>query len=248
MSEWLFPAVVIIFAFVAAGFVKGVIGMGMPSIAMGLLGIVFAPLQAAVLILAPNLVTNLWQAGAGPRLAILGRRLWPMGLGIWAGIWLGSGVLTSGDSRLASLGLGALLTVYGCLGFVRANWQFPARHESWASPLVGLATGLIAGATGLFVVPAVPYIQALGLEKEELIQALALTFIISALALGSALLMAGVVSPALAWGSVFALAPALGGMFLGQKLRRRISALAFRKCLLLGLIALGLYIAARAAS
>ena len=248
MSDWLFPAAVIIFAFVVAGFVKGVVGMGMPSIAMGLLGVVFAPVQAAVLILVPNLVTNVWQAGAGPRLAMLCRRLWTMGVGIFAGIWLASGVLTSGDTRWASLGLGVLLAAYGCLGFLRAAWRFPRRHESWASPLVGLTTGLIAGATGLFVIPALPYIQSLELDKEELIQGLALTFIVSALALGSALLAGGAVTPGLAWGSLFALAPAALGMFIGQKLRQRISALVFRRALLAAMIALGLYIAARAVS
>jgi uncharacterized membrane protein YfcA len=244
-AELIVPALVMLAAFLVAGFVKGVLGMGLPTIAMGLLGIVFAPVQAAVLLLAPGVVTNLWQASAGPHLAALARRLWAMGVGVCAGIWLGADLMTRGNARLASLCLGVVLAVYGCLGFVRGGWRVPRRHEYWLSPAVGLATGLITGATGVFVIPAVPYIQSLGLEKEELIQALALAFLVSGTALGIVLVMGGAVSPALALGSVLALAPAIVGMLVGQKVRMRISAQVFRRCFFIGLIALGAYLALR---
>ena len=44
-----------------AGFIKGVIGFGLPSISMGLLGLVMAPSQAAALLLVPNIITNVLQ-------------------------------------------------------------------------------------------------------------------------------------------------------------------------------------------
>ncbi len=37
------------------------------------------------------------------------------------------------------------------------------RPERWAGPAVGAATGLATGATGVFVIPAVPYLGSLGL-------------------------------------------------------------------------------------
>ncbi len=48
--------------------------------------------------------------------------------------------------------------------------------------MTGTVTGLIASVTGVFVIPSVPYLQAIGLEKEELLQALGLSFTISTLA------------------------------------------------------------------
>ena len=51
--------VMLVFAF--AGLVKGVIGLGLPAIAMGLLSIVLSPFQAASLLIIPSLVTNFWQ-------------------------------------------------------------------------------------------------------------------------------------------------------------------------------------------
>ena len=65
-----------------AGFVKGVLGLGLPTIAIGLLGVVMSPAQAAALLVVPNLVTNIWQLATGPSLGVLIRRLWPLLLGI----------------------------------------------------------------------------------------------------------------------------------------------------------------------
>ncbi|MBF3247578.1 sulfite exporter TauE/SafE family protein, partial [Pseudomonas aeruginosa] len=53
----------------------------------------------------------------------------------------------------------------------------------WAGPLVGLATGALTAVTGVFVIPAVPYLGALGLQRDELVQALGLSFSASTLAL-----------------------------------------------------------------
>ena len=69
-------------AFLIAGFVKGVIGLGLPTVAIGLLGLVMPPAEAAALLVVPSLVTNVWQLAAGPSLMTLLRRLWPMLLGI----------------------------------------------------------------------------------------------------------------------------------------------------------------------
>ncbi|RVA24109.1 sulfite exporter TauE/SafE family protein, partial [Mesorhizobium sp. M7A.F.Ca.US.001.01.1.1] len=61
--------------FLAAGFVKGVVGMGLPTVAMGLLAVTMPPAQAAALLLIPSLVTNLWQLLTGPSFRRLCKRL-----------------------------------------------------------------------------------------------------------------------------------------------------------------------------
>ncbi len=79
MFDYPLPLIAAIVAtFFAAGVVKGVTGMGLPTVAMGVLGSLLSPLVAAALLLVPSLVTNVWQLLAGPRLGMLIRRLWPM--------------------------------------------------------------------------------------------------------------------------------------------------------------------------
>ena len=74
--------------FLLAGFVKGVIGLGLPTVSVGLLSLVLPPAQAAAILIVPSLVTNIWQA-LGPRLFVLLQRLWTMMLGICAGTYAG---------------------------------------------------------------------------------------------------------------------------------------------------------------
>jgi uncharacterized membrane protein YfcA len=244
MDATLFAAIAA--TFTLAGFVKGVIGLGLPTIAMGLLGSLMAPAAAAALLIIPSIVTNIWQMAGGPALAPLLRRLWPMLAGVCVGSWAGAGLLTGSNTSAAMTGLGTALLAYAAIGLM--PWKLPRippRHEPWAGPLVGTATGLVTGATGVFVIPAVPYLGALGLSRDELVQALGISFTVSTLALALALGTAGVFSTGLAWGSLVALLPALIGMGLGNALRRRVSPETFRRWFFLGLLALGVQLLAR---
>src|SRR5581483_11866283 len=139
--------------FLLAGVVKGVIGLGLPTISMGLLALVMPPAQAAGLLMIPSFVTNVWQLAIGPRLLPLVRRLWPMLLGICIGTWLGAGFLAGGNGEIATTALGVALMLYAILGLSRFGFAAPARGEPWWSLLAGAATGLISAATGVFVIP-----------------------------------------------------------------------------------------------
>lgn len=230
--------------FVLAGFVKGVIGLGLPTIAVGVLGVVMAPAQAAALLVIPNLVTNSWQL-AGPKFRAIALRLWPMLAGTCLGTWAGAGLLEKAKDGSATLWLGAALVLYALVGLKAAKLRVPAASEIWLGPLVGALTGIATAATGVFVLPAVPYLQALGFDKDELVQALGLSFIVSTVALSFGLVGAGALDWAVAGSSLLALVPALGGMAVGQAIRQRISAATFKACFFAGLLGLGGYLVAR---
>lgn len=234
--------------FVLAGFVKGVIGLGLPTIAVGILGVVMAPAQAAALLVIPNLVTNGWQIVTGPRLGPILRRLWPMLGTICLGTWAGAGLLQQTRGGAATLWLGLALIAYALVGLKAAKLRVPAGWEIWLGPLVGFATGVVTAATGVFVLPAVPYLQALGFDKDELVQALGVSFIVSTLALSFGLVGAGALTPTIGWQSAIALVPALAGMAAGQFVRNRISPAAFKLCFFSGLLALGAYLCWRGLS
>ena len=234
--------VLIAAVFVLGGFVKGVVGLGLPTITMGLLSLAMLPAQAAALLVVPSLVTNLWQIG-GPGFVALLKRLATLLAGVCAGVALGSGWLSGGGA--ASLALGLALVVYAALGLL--HWQLHVRpaHEAWLAPLVGVATGLVTAATGVFVIPAVPYLQALGLDKDELVRALGLSFLVSTVALAASLGMDGALHGPALLGSALAVAPALLGMGAGQWLRSRVKAETFKTMFFAGLLLLGLYLALR---
>jgi uncharacterized membrane protein YfcA len=226
--------------FVLAGLVKGVTGMGLPTVAMGLLGTMMPPLAAASLLILPSLLTNLWQLLAGPNCVALARRLGTMMLGVVVGTGLGAALPGEGASVWRVSGLGLALLVYAVSGLAAWQPRVPVRWERYGSPVVGVLTGLVTGATGVFVMPAVPYLQALGMPREDLVQALGLSFTVSTLALAGGLAHGGALHLGNLAASSAALAPALLGMLFGQWLRRRIPAATFRRGFFACMAALGL--------
>jgi uncharacterized membrane protein YfcA len=120
------------------------------------------------------------------------------------------------------------------------------RAEPWASPLVGLATGIVNGATGVSVMPLVPYLNSIGLPRDALIQAMGLVFMTAMLALALCLAWTGHLRVASAGASTLALAPVFDGLYAGQLVRLRLHGDAYRKWFFIGLIALGAYSVVRA--
>ncbi len=231
--------------FTVAGWVKGVTGMGLPTVVMGALGLVMAPVQAAALLLVPSLVTNIWQFATGPARGAIFRRLLPLLLGVFLGTGVGIGVLTSGSSRWPSVALGGVLAAYALLALLLPRLTVPATSERLLSPVMGAITGVLTGATGVFVVPAVPYLSALGFSKDELVQALGLSFTVSTVALGIAMGTAGSVQPAALVASAAAVAPALLGVHIGRRTRDRMSPTRFRRWFFVAMLAVGLYMSVR---
>jgi len=231
--------------FLLAGFTKGIIGLGLPTISMGLLALVLSPVEAAALLILPSLVTNVWQMVDGPHLRTLLRRLWPLNLGVCLGTWAGAAFISGLGGPYGALALGIALMAYAVSGLAALKLTVPASSAGWLGPLAGAATGAITAATGVFVIPAVPYLQAIGLTKDELVQALGLSFTVSTLALAATLVGTASLDLVLAWPSLAGVVVALAGMRLGQAVRSRLSPQAFRLWFFAGLLALGAYLAAR---
>ena len=233
------PTPVLVFAtFLLAGLVKGISGMGLPTVAMGLLSALMPPAAAASLLIVPSFVTNLWQLVSGGRLPSLVLRLWPMLLGIAVGTVSSASALARGGGGIEAA-LGATLVLYALVSLLGRQPSVREGWEPWLSPVVGLATGLVTGATGIFVLPAVPYLQALRLPKDELIQAMGLSFTTSTLALAMGLARAGALEAGASTASLLAVLPALLGMALGARLRSRIDPAGFRRWFLVCLALLG---------
>lgn len=232
-------------AFLIAGFVKGVIGLGLPTVSIGLLGLLMTPAQAAAILVVPSLVTNVWQAAVGGGVMALARRLWPMLAGICLGTFVGAVLLPHDDSGRATVWLGLALVVYAALGLIKVDFSVPRRSELWLGLLMGATTGAITVATGIFVMPGTPYVQSLQIERDKMVQALGLSFTVSTVTLALALAYAGQVEASLAGPSLMALAAALAGMWLGQVVRGKVRAETFRLCFFIGLLLLGADLALR---
>jgi uncharacterized protein len=233
-------------ALFCGGWVKGVFGMGLPTVALGLLSLTMPPVEAATLIVVPTLATNAWQFATGPQRVAVAARFAILLIGVAIGTVLGVGFLTGSHTALVSMALGGVLILYAAVGMLSAKLRVSNSAERWASPVVGFATGIVNGATGVSVMPLVPYLASIGLQREALIQAMGLIFMTAMLALAACLAWTGHFAVASAGASTLALLPVFAGMYAGQLVRLRLHADAYRKGFFIGLIALGAYSVIRA--
>jgi len=232
--------------FVLAGFIKGTLGLGLPTVAMGLLAVAMPPGQAIAIVIVPAIVTNIWQTFIGGYLRDILRRLWPLMVGTVIGIWLNGGLLTGPYAAYAKVLLGVMLVIYALVGLSRFDFKIAQRDEKWVGGIVGLATGVISAATGVQVIPSMPFMQAIGMERDELVQALGVFFTTATVALAFNVTAAGLLTAATALPGAVAMAASFAGMFIGQRLRSRMRPKIFSRWFLIAMIFLGLYLAGNA--
>ena len=228
-----------------AGLVKGVVGFGMPLVSLALLATVLGLADAIILMVVPSLVTNLWQGLFGGHLIALLRRLWSLLLPLCVVTWFASGVLVRSQGPALTIALGGLLVVYSFYSLARRQVRPPGRHETWISPLVGMATGISIGLTGTFVVPGILYLQALQLGKDALVQAMGLGFIVASAAIGLSLAVRDTLPTGMLVLSLIAVAPVVVGMLIGQRLRTGLPEEGFRRVFFLTLALLGTWLVLR---
>ena len=226
--------------FLLAGFIKGVIGMGLPVVALAFLGATLGVREALTIMLIPAIATNTWQALAGPAFGMLVRRLWRFLAAAGVGIWFGVGVLAGARSDTMVALLGVTLCTYCAVTMLRAHLPPPGRREPWLSPLMGGLGGLMFGMTGIMIVPGILYLQTLGLRRDVFVQALGITFVAITLALGTSLTGRGLMTRDLVLMSLTALAPMAAGLALGRRYRHHISEERFKRIFFVALFVIGL--------
>lgn len=243
---WTTETVVVIgVTFLIAGLVKGVIGLGLPTVSLALLTAALGLKPAMALLLMPSFVANVWQGLVGGEFLSITRRLWTLLVAVCVATWLGVHVLANTDTALLSALLGVLLVVYSTLNLVQFRVPSLGKSEIWLSPIIGSVNGVLTGMTGSFVVPGVLYLQALALPRDVLIQAMGILFSVSTVALAVSLSDHRLLSAEVGALSAGAIIPALIGMVLGQKVRQRLSETAFKKVFFISLLLLGAYIMLR---
>jgi uncharacterized protein len=233
-------------AFLIAGAVKGVIGLGLPTVSLGLLTVALDLKTAMALLIVPSFVTNLWQAVVGGNGKAILHRLWPFLVMATVTVWIGVTALTRVNPSLLTALLGAQLVVYSLMSLGGVRLTVPVRHEGWAGSLIGSANGVLTGMTGSSVVPGVMFLQAVGLPRDVLIQAMGILFAASTLALGTALQQANLLTVEHGILSSAAVLPAIAGMLAGQWIRKGLTEQRFRTVFFVALLVLGAYLIANA--
>ncbi|NKB27778.1 MAG: TSUP family transporter [Rhodobacteraceae bacterium] len=233
-------------AFLLAGTVKGVVGMGLPTTAIGLMTLTLDPRSAIAIVLMPMITLNAWQVWrSGDTLAAL-RRYAPFITVLMIGVALTS-VLSAQVSNRALMGL----TGIAILIFVAANLslslpRLPDRLDRRAQVLAGLVAGVMGGLTAVWVPPLAIYLTARQVDKAEFVRASGLLIFLGSLPLAAGYVAQGLLGGWLALLSAAMILPGLAGFTVGERLRNRLSPARFRMVMLLVFLFFGLNLIRRA--
>lgn len=238
----------VVAVFFLAGVIKGSVGFGMPLFAITVLAFIM-PLPATIATnVAPSLISNVFQAFRGPYLVALLKRLWPFLVPAIALIWVGIAIQERVNPAYSGLMLGILAILFAAVSFSKLQLNVRPEQERPIGFFLGVINGIMAGITGIFIIPSGLYLQALGLKRDELVQALGLLFMLSTAAIGIIFTAKAIMTPSLAVLSLSAVPSALVGMRLGEGLRKRLSEQLFRRLFLSGIAVIGVSLVIRNAA
>ncbi|MCR9255359.1 MAG: sulfite exporter TauE/SafE family protein [Alphaproteobacteria bacterium] len=234
-------------AFVVAGFSKGLVGLGLPTVSLTILTLVIGIKEAVPLMIIPATLMNIYQGAIGGRFLPIVKRLWPlMAASVITIVFVGAELAAAADRRLLTGVFGLIMASYALASLIAFQLPHPGRYERIATPVVGGVGGVITGLTGSFVVPAVFYIQSLGLKRDELVQAMGIMFTVTTLAVGAGWTKLGLIEDdRMWWISAAALVPTMIGMVIGTTVRKRVEEAAFRKVFFAAILIVGSALALR---
>ena len=233
-------AVAICFAAIlAGGLVKGMVGLGLPLVALPIM-VSFIPLPKAIgLLIMSSFATSAWQSVGGGHLVPSIKRFWPLLLGLTLGIAISVKALVAFDMDLLYLILGAIILAYSVVLHRRLVISVVPRVDRWLGPLVGLIGGLVCGISMLLGPIFAMYFSGLRLPKETFIGGVALTGWYAMVVLSMSMSHYELFGGPDVLASVMALIPSFLGLALGQFLRRHVNEDLFRKCLAAALFLIG---------
>jgi uncharacterized protein len=225
--------VAVLMALFAAGTTKGLLGIGMPIVAVPLLNL-FVDLRVAVILMSiPLIITNIPQALQGDRIPTVLRRLWPILAGMVVGVGIGVTLLSMTNPNYLKPVVGVILLAVCALMWFAPKLTVPPRLEPIASPGAGLVGGLAGGLAALPGPFVFVYLLALGLKRDQFVQYSSMFLVISAAVMAVFLHGKGVMGWQDTVISALATLPIFVGMWAGSFVRNYVPQDVFRKLILL---------------
>ena len=229
--------VFLIFTFIVSGIIKGFLGLGLPSTAMGLLTLVIEPIHAISVMVAPILFSNIFQYARSSHQYKTYIELRVFALSIIVSIFVTSLFITAYPKSLLTIAIGFSMVVFSLnqwFGFkikIGPSYSFQV--------LIGTLSGVLGGLSSIWSPPVAMYLIARDYAKEDFISATGFLFMVGGIPLGLGLYFAGALTFAISIQSFAALIFVLIGFRIGEYLRSFVNQQTFRNFVLVAFIILG---------
>ena len=233
-------------SFLLAGVVKGLTGLGLPIVAVGVLAHFTDPRTAISLIIFPIFLSNIWQMRRQGNFRGALRNYWPLALSLM--LFLAVTVVSTNklDSGWLLLLIGFVIAGFSLVSLGYTPPALPPRLDRAAQIGTGTVAGFLGGLTGIWGPPLVMYLLASRVDKEEFVRASGLLLFAGGIPLAAGYVYAGQFDGDRALLSLGMVVPTLLGFAVGEALRRHLDTEQFRKLILLFFLVVGLNLIRRA--
>ncbi len=226
--------------FLFGGFVKGALGIGLPTLLLGFLTFLYEPRMAVALILFSIMAANMRQA-------MVGGSMWEIvkahkffcffaSIGIFVVAIVGSHV----PLPILLVSVGIAMTIFALSSLFSFIPKLNEKYDVAAQIVAGVIGGVLGGLTAIWGPPLAVYLMALRMEKDRFIQTLGVMFSIQSLFLTAGFIISGELTAPLATTGAALLVPTFIGMYLGEKIRKRMDTQQFTRVFLCVFLFLGL--------
>lgn len=246
MTDQLFLFVFATATFLLAGTIKGTIGIGMPTAAIGMLTQVIEPRTAIALVVFPTFISNAWQIFRMGEIARATRDYWIFALSLMVMLWMTTSLTVSVSERSLMLIIGLVVVMFSLTSLFISPPHLPDKFDSIAQLILGTIAGVIGGLTAVWAAPIVIYLLAKRADKDEFIRATGFLITCGSVPLVLGFLHRGLLDAETVPLSAFLVLPALLGFWVGEALRRRLPVEKFQSTVLVIFLLMGLNIIRRA--
>jgi uncharacterized membrane protein YfcA len=222
----------------AGALVAGLSGFAFGLVAASIWLYILTPLQTATLIIAFGLIVqgySVWKL----RHALDWKKLWPFIAGAALGVPVGVSILTWANPVHVRIGVGGFLVLYSLYALFRPAMALVKAGGAAADATVGFLNGVLGGITGLAGILVTIWCGLRGWPKDvqrTVFQPVAVAiFLMSALWIGGR----GAITADIVKLFLIGLPALFAGTWLGLKLFGRLNEAAFRKVVLVLLLASG---------
>ncbi|MEE4241383.1 MAG: sulfite exporter TauE/SafE family protein [Desulfopila sp.] len=236
---------VILTAYIVASAIKGLTGLGFSTSCLPVMALHFDLKVAIPLVIVPSIVSNITvmvQAGCF-REAVT--RFWLLYLAAVPGLLLGLAVLVNINADAAKGVLGLVLILYSLWALTNATFSLPPALERSLRIPTGFITGIVNGMTGSQVMPILPYLLSLNLDKNVFVQTINISFTLSSLVMLLGMNQLGYLSAPTFLTALAGLVPVLLTLAVAGRLRRRLTVIVYRRMVLGFLCSMGLILLIR---
>lgn len=245
MDVWSFvPAVAAVF--LIAGVIKGTLGIGLPTVSVGIMSQFLPPHTAIAIVVFPIVVSNFWQVVRERAGIETVRRYWLLIVTLVVSLWLTTFFVVRTSPELLLAAIGVAIVTFAATSLFGKTPELPERYEKPAQFVAGTSAGILGGLTSIWAPPIVTYMLARRTGPSEFVKAVGLFLFVGSIPLMVGFWQAGMLTGNIAGISAIMVVPTVVGFTFGEVLRRRMSPDTFRKVLLWMFLLMGLNLLRRA--